>query len=91
MLIHVSVGAPFRAESSFLRLSECRVSGARIGTRSVVVVPDVVVPRVLVRQRKAAFANPPTGPNQSQHNVMAGVELALAEAEAMLGGVKLIA
>ena len=61
LLIHVSVGAPFRAESSFLQLSECRVSGARIGTRSVVFVPE------------------------------AGVELTLAEAEAMLGGVKLIA
>ncbi|WP_279064379.1 hypothetical protein [Dermabacter hominis] len=46
---------------------------------------------VLGRQRKAAFANPPIGPNQNQHDVMAAVELALAEAEAMLGSGKLIA
>ena len=46
---------------------------------------------VLVRQRKAAFANRPTGPNQNQHDVMAGVELTLAEAEAMLGSLKLSA
>ncbi|MEL4506394.1 IS3 family transposase [Luteococcus sp. H91] len=85
--------------------------------------------RELARQRKAAFAAPPTGSNQvwqfdfseyettgggtwrvagvadyyskyefgwhwsptaNQHDAIAGVELALAEAEAMLDGIKLI-
>lgn len=85
--------------------------------------------RELAKQRKAAFAAPPTGPNQvwqfdfseyettgggtwrvagvadyyskyefgwhwsptaNQHDAIAGVELALAEAEAMLDGTKLI-
>ena len=85
--------------------------------------------RELAKQRKAAFAAPPTGPNQvwqfdfseyettgggtwrvagvadyfskyefgwhwsptaNQHDAIAGVELALAEAEAMLGGMSLV-